>query len=236
MTYSVNLDMPRCPEDLERAAALQAFGVATVAESQAKTGLLTPDIIPRQQGVAIAGTAVTVRMAAGDNLMLHAALEACQPGDVLVVTTMAPAAHGVFGELLATACQVRGVVGAVLDTGVRDTAALRAMGFPVWSRYVTAAGTIKTAPGWVNQPVVLAGAAVSAGDYVVADDDGVVVVPRASVGTVLQACQTRVEKEAATRSKIQAGRLSVDFYGLRPLLEQLGVQYLRPSDSRNGKE
>ena len=158
--------------------ALGALGTATVHEAIGRRGFAGPHLRPIQQDVRLAGTAVTVSSHPGDNLMIHAAVELCQQGDVLVVTTTAPSTHGVFGELLATSLMARGVRALVVDAGVRDTAELRAMGFSVWSRHVSCEGTVKASPGSVNVPVVLGGTVVSPGDVVCADDDGVVVVPR----------------------------------------------------------
>ncbi|MHB1957053.1 MAG: 4-carboxy-4-hydroxy-2-oxoadipate aldolase/oxaloacetate decarboxylase, partial [Sulfobacillus sp.] len=182
--YSVKLTIMRSPHDVMTAKALKEFGVATLAESQAKRGLCASELRPIQQGACVAGPAITVLCPAGDNLMIHAAIEACQPGDILVVATLAPSSHGAFGELLAEACRARGVVGAVLETGVRDTAALRVMEFPVWSRHVCATGTVKASPGWVNAPVVAGGVVVHPGDFVVADDDGIVLKYRRTVDQV----------------------------------------------------
>jgi 4-hydroxy-4-methyl-2-oxoglutarate aldolase len=223
--YCVRLSIPRDPGDSEVCRQLREYGVATVAEAQGKRGLCAPELRPIQQGVRIAGTAVTVLCPAGDNLMIHAALEACRPGDVLAVATLAPSVHGAFGELLAEACRVRGVVGAILETGVRDTLEIRERGFPVWARSIYAGGTNKSAPGWVNVPMTLGGVGIAPGDFVVADDDGVVVVSRSRVRDVLDVASRRVAKESDTRAKIERGELSVDFYRLRPLLEQLGVRY-----------
>lgn len=220
---------------LEIVDALGAMGVATVHEAMGRTGSLGPDLRPIQQGVRIAGTAVTALCWPGDNLMIHAAVEQCGPGDVLVVATAAPSTHGMFGELFATALARRGVRGLVIDAGVRDTAELREMGFPVWSRHVSAQGTVKATAGAVNLPVVLAGQLIDAGDVVVADDDGVVCVPRDRAEEALTASRARVAKEEAARRAFAAGELGLDRYGLRPLLERLGVQYLpHPDRIRSG--
>jgi 4-hydroxy-4-methyl-2-oxoglutarate aldolase len=157
--------------------------------------------------------------------MIHAAVEQCSTGDVLVVATASPATHGMFGDLLATALMHRGVCGVVVDAGIRDTATLREMGFPAWSRHVSAEGTVKATAGSVNMPVVVAGQRVRAGDVVVADDDGVVVVPRERVGETVTASQERIDKEDAARAAFGSGQLSLDRYDLRPLLEDLGVEY-----------
>ena len=210
------------PEDSTR---LGEYGVATVHEAMGRTGSLGPALRPIQQGVAVAGGAVTALCWPGDNLMIHAAVEQCRSGDVLVVATAAPSTHGMFGDLFATALAKRGVAGLVIDAGVRDTATLRDMGFPAWSRHVSAEGTVKATAGHVNLPVVVAGQLIEPGDVVVADDDGVVVVPLGEVATTLAAAEARAVKEEAARKAFLEGDLGLDRYGLRPLLEQLGVTY-----------
>ncbi|MEU3660460.1 4-carboxy-4-hydroxy-2-oxoadipate aldolase/oxaloacetate decarboxylase [Streptomyces sp. NPDC032940] len=209
-------------EDVE---ALGAYGVATVSEAMGRTGLLGPDLRPVQQGVRIAGTAVTVLSWPGDNLMIHAAVEQCGEGDVLVVTTTSPSTDGMFGELFATALQRRGVRGLVINAGVRDTQELREMGFAVWSRAVSAQGTVKATGGSVNVPVAVDGQVIRAGDVIVADDDGVVVVPRERARRVAEASEAREAKEAASRAAFLDGQLGLDRYGLREKLERLGVTY-----------
>ncbi|MGD9989135.1 MAG: 4-carboxy-4-hydroxy-2-oxoadipate aldolase/oxaloacetate decarboxylase [Pseudonocardia sp.] len=204
---------------------LRAQGVATVHEAQGRRGLLDPRVEPRQQGAAIAGRAVTVLSHPGDNLMIHAAVEQCEPGDVLVVTTTSDSTDGMFGELLAVSLAARGVVGLVTGAGVRDTAELRAMGFPVWSRAVSAQGTVKNSPGSVNVPIVVAGARVEPGDVIVADDDGVVVVAREEAPDVAAAGNARLRSEEEKRARFAAGELGLDMYGLRADLERLGVTY-----------
>jgi 4-hydroxy-4-methyl-2-oxoglutarate aldolase len=210
----------------ETIAALRAEGVAAAHEAAGRTGLLGPAIQARQDGAVIAGSAITVSCHPGDNLMIHAAVEVCLPGDVLVVTTTSPSTDVMFGDLLATSLMARGVVGLVIDAGVRDVAALRGMGFPVWSRTVHAQGTVKASPGSVNVPVVVAGQLVRPGDIVVADDDGVVALPAASGPAVAEAAAKRTDAERAKREKLAAGTLGVDLYRLRPLLEELGVRYV----------
>jgi len=223
MNTVVLTDPPRPPRDVVEAFA--GFGVATVHEAMGRVGSLGPDLTPIQQGVRIAGTAVTALCWPGDNLMVHAAVEQCGPGDVLVVATAAPSVHGMFGELFATALARRGVAGLVIDAGVRDTADLRAMGFPVWSRHVCAQGAVKATAGSVNLPVVIAGQVVDAGDVIVADDDGVVRVPRSGAAGALVASRARVAKEEASREAFAGGELGLDRYGLRGLLRDLGVVY-----------
>jgi 4-hydroxy-4-methyl-2-oxoglutarate aldolase len=207
-------------------AALRAAGVATAHEAAGRVGLLGPAIQPRQAGAAIAGSAITVSCPPGDNLMVHAAVELCRPGDVLVVTTTSGSTDGMFGELLATSVLARGVRGLVIDAGVRDIAALRELRFPVWSRAVHAQGTVKASPGSVNVPVVLDGQLVRPGDVIVADDDGVLALPAADAPAVAAAAATRIADEAAKRTALAGGTLGVDLYGLRERLAGLGVRYV----------
>lgn len=201
-------------------------GVATVHEAQGRIGLLAPYMRPIYNSAKVAGPAVTVSCQAGDNLMIHAAVEVCQPGDVLVVTTTSESTDGMFGELLATSCQAHGIVGLVIDAGVRDVADITAMKFPVWSKAISAQGTVKASPGSVNIEVVCAGAIVRPGDVIVGDLDGVVVVKREIAAEVVQLGQKRLEKEQKSRARLQAGELGVDFYGLRAKLIELGVEYI----------
>ncbi|MFG3248922.1 4-carboxy-4-hydroxy-2-oxoadipate aldolase/oxaloacetate decarboxylase [Streptomyces sp. NPDC048187] len=223
MSGVVVTDPPKAAaEDVE---ALAAYGVATVSEAMGRTGLLGPGIRPVQQGVRIAGTAVTVLSWPGDNLMIHAAVEQCGEGDVLVVTTTSPSTDGMFGELFATALQRRGVRGVVTAAGIRDTQELREMGFAAWSRAVSAQGTVKATGGSVNVPVAVDGQVIRPGDVIVADDDGVMVVPREHARRVAEASEAREQKEAATRAAFVEGELGLDRYGLRDKLEQLGVTY-----------
>jgi 4-hydroxy-4-methyl-2-oxoglutarate aldolase len=211
--------------DLEDVDALAGFGVATVSEAMGRTGLLGPGIRPVQQGVRVAGTAVTVLSWPGDNLMIHAAVEQCGEGDVLVVTTTSPCTDGLFGELFATALKQRGVRGAVLNTGIRDTQELREMGFAAWSRAVSSQGTVKATGGSVNVPIAIDGQVIRPGDVVLADDDGVVVVPRERARETALRSEAREAKEAATRAAFLDGQLGLDRYGLRETLERLGVEY-----------
>lgn len=207
-------------------AALAEAGVATVHEAAGRIGLLGPAISARQQDVGVAGSAVTVLCQAGDNLMIHAAVEVCRPGDILVVTTISTSTDGMFGDLLATSLMARGVRGLVMDAGVRDVATLRRMGFPVWSRAVHAQGTVKASPGSVNVPIVIDGQRIDPGDIVVADDDGVVIIPPADASAVATAAAKRTGNEEAKRATLAAGTLGLDLYDLRPLLADLGVEYV----------
>lgn len=209
---------------------LAAMGSATVHEAIGRRGFLGPDIRPIQTGTRIAGAAVTVLCHPGDNLMIHAAVETCHPGDILVVAVSAPSTHGFFGDLLATSVQARGVRGLVIDAGVRDTAELRAMGFPAWSRHVSCQGTVKATPGSVNVPVVIGGQTVGPGDAVCADDDGVVVVTRSEAEWALEMSRQRLANEAQTRARLAAGELGLDMYGLRRRLADMGVDWVDTVD------
>ena len=202
---------------------LGSAGVATVHEAQGRSGLLRPHIRPIYAAARVAGSAVTVLCGPGDNLMIHAAIAVVHPGDVLVVTTFSESTDGMFGELLARSCIAHGVLGLVIDAGVRDTTELTELGFPVWARAVSAQGTSKVIAGNVNLPVVCAGASVAPGDIIVGDADGVVVVPRDSAPAVAAAVDQRLAKEATTRERLQAGELGLDIYGLRAVLDQRGV-------------
>ncbi len=212
--------------------ALARMGTATVHEAIGRRGYLGPEITPIQHDLRIAGTAVTALCHPGDNLMIHAAVEMCQEGDVLVVANTAPSSHGMFGDLIATSLMARGVGALVIDAGVRDTSDLRAMGFAVWSRWVSCEGTVKASPGSVNMPVVVGGQVVNPGDVVCADDDGVVVVPRAEAAWAVEQSQARLDKEEASRSRLEEGELGLDISGLRQRLLDLGVVYLDEAPER----
>jgi 4-hydroxy-4-methyl-2-oxoglutarate aldolase len=212
-------DPPRA--DLAEVDQLAGFGVATVGEAIGRTGFLGPEIRPNQRGTRIAGTALTVLCWPGDNLMIHAAVEQAQPGDIIVVTTTSPNGDGGFGELLATSLASRGVRGLIMGAGLRDTQELRDMGFPAWTAHVSAQGTVKETTGSVNVPVTLGGQVIRPGDAIVADDDGVCVVPRLDVPRAVTASAARIAKEDANRKELAEGHLGLDLYNLRPKLAQV---------------
>lgn len=205
---------------------LAVAGTATVHEAIGRVGYVGPHLKPIQLDTKIAGSAVTVLSHPGDNIMIHAAVEMCQPGDVLVVANTAPSTHGMFGDLLATSLMARGVRGLVIDAGVRDTADLRSMGFPVWAQHVSCQGTVKNSPGSVNVPVILGGVTVQPGDVVCADDDGVVIVERADAAWALERSDARLAREEQMRVTLESGELGVDVYGLRQKLNDMGVEYI----------
>src|ERR1700726_4868398 len=228
MRHVIVTDVPRA--ELALVDALAVLGVATVHEAIGRTGYLGPGLRPIQDGSRVSGTAVTALCWPGDNLMIHAAVEQCQAGDLLVVTAASPCTDGMFGELLATSLAARGVRGLVIEAGVRDVAELRMMSFPVWSAAVSAQGTVKETPGAVNVPVSVGGQIVRPGDAIIADDDGVVCVPRADVSQALAAARARVAKEEQNRKALADGQLGLDLYGLRDKLAARGVRYVSAGD------
>jgi len=230
MKPAVIRNIERTPAELVH--LLGELGVATVHEAQGRTGLMRPYMRPLYPAARLAGPAVTVSCHAGDNLMIHAAIEVCQPGDVLVVAPRSESSDGMFGELLAVSCRAHGIAGLIIDAGVRDTADITAMGFPVWSKAISAQGTVKSTAGSVNLELVCAGALIHPGDAVVADHDGVVVVRREDAPQVAQLARQRQQKEEGTRDRLSSGELGLDIYDLRARLKELGVEYFdtKPED------
>jgi 4-hydroxy-4-methyl-2-oxoglutarate aldolase len=199
--------------------------VSTIYEAQGKRGLMNHELKPVAQNSFVCGPAVTAICPAGDNLMIHAAIEVCKPGDVLVITTIGESSSGMIGELIISALKKRGVQGVIIDAGIRDVVQIREMGFPVWTKAVHSEGTTKNRGGWVNASAVCGGATVEPGDLIVADEDGVVVVKKEEMNTTLEASNQRLLKEVGTKEKIARGEISLDFYNLRPVLDKENVTY-----------
>lgn len=212
--------------------AYKKLDVSTIYEAQGKQGILSPKLKPILSNTMIVGPAVTVICPAGDNLMIHAAIEVCKPGDILIITTEGEGLAGMIGELIVTALMKKGVQGVIMDSGIRDVRQIRDLGFPIWTREVLSQGTNKIKGGWVNAPAICGGVSIAPGDVVMADDDGIVVVKKEDLESTLELSMARLAKEAGTIEKIESGQISLDFYNLRPVLEAEGVVYYETEQDR----
>ena len=220
----------------ETVTRYEKLSVATVHEAQGRVGLLSPEIRPIKEGLKLVGRAVTVFATPGDNVMIHVAMEQCEPGDVMVVAVNSRSECGYFGDLLATLMQARGIAGLVIDSGVRDLADLRQMGIPVFSRCISAQGTVKETLGDVNVPVVCGGQVINPSDLIVGDDDGVVVVRRHELDSVAQKSEAREDKEAAIRAKYRDGTLGLDMNNMRQRLLDMGLQYVTYDEDKKTRD
>ena len=220
----------------ETVTRYEKLSVATVHEAQGRVGLLSPEIRPIKAGLKLVGRAVTVFATPGDNVMIHVAMEQCEPGDVMVVAVNSRSECGYFGDLLATLMQARGIAGLVIDSGVRDLADLRQMGIPVFSRCISAQGTVKETLGDVNVPVVCGGQVINPSDLIIGDDDGVVVVRRHELDSVAQKSEAREDKEAAIRAKYRDGTLGLDMNNMRQRLLDMGLQYVTYDEDKKTRD